>query len=328
MTVRVYRNTDTGAPTLDGITAGQILNVLDKCLVAGYGAKAAAGWTKPYTGTNIAAFRMNGGSGSYIRVDDTNATTTYRRAAVRGYGAMTDVNTGTDPFPTTTQNATGLFWFASATQTAQNALLRNWCVIADETFFYFFVSNAPQFDNGFGFQWADCYFFGDAIPYLNTDTWFTVINGGNNATAAGNTEAIAMWRIRALSYGITDTNTQMYIKRRHDGVGGAVNNVFFHGNVGKQSNATSDSGVGNGALTTPNLDGHIQLSRLEVMDRTLGAYVRGQMPGMWLSPQSYNAMPSRWDIMDGAGETAGRKFFVWRVGTTCPLVESSDTWRA
>ncbi|MGE3907973.1 MAG: hypothetical protein AB7K36_01385, partial [Chloroflexota bacterium] len=55
-TTRIYRSTDSGAPVLTG-QAGSLLNLLDKCLVDGYGSKAAAGWSRPYTGTNKTAYR-------------------------------------------------------------------------------------------------------------------------------------------------------------------------------------------------------------------------------------------------------------------------------
>lgn len=113
MALTIYRSTDSGAPSLT-YAAGSFIAMLDACLRTGYGSKAGAGWTKPYTGANIAVFRQGaGGNGRYIRV--WNARTgddpaTYCMTAnVRGYEAMTAVSTGTNPFPTTTQsNSNGL----------------------------------------------------------------------------------------------------------------------------------------------------------------------------------------------------------------------------
>ena len=50
MTVTVYRSTDASAPVLTGV-AGAMKAVLDACLVNGYGAKAAAGWSAPFSAT-------------------------------------------------------------------------------------------------------------------------------------------------------------------------------------------------------------------------------------------------------------------------------------
>ena len=40
MAVTIYTSDDAGAPVLDG-TNGSLINLLDKCLVTGYGSKAA-----------------------------------------------------------------------------------------------------------------------------------------------------------------------------------------------------------------------------------------------------------------------------------------------
>lgn len=104
MTVRVYHSTDSSAPVLSG-QVGALIGVLDAILVNGYGSKAAVGWTKAFSGTNMAAYKQSAGSNQlYLRVDDTNATD----ARVVGYETMSDVNTGTGPFPTATQQSGGL----------------------------------------------------------------------------------------------------------------------------------------------------------------------------------------------------------------------------
>ena len=113
MALTIYRSTDSGAPSLT-YAAGSFIAMLDACLRTGYGSKAGAGWTKPFTGANIAVFRQGaGGNGRYIRV--WNARTgddpaTYCMTAnVRGYEDMTAVSTGTNPFPTVAQsNSNGL----------------------------------------------------------------------------------------------------------------------------------------------------------------------------------------------------------------------------
>lgn len=61
MGVTVYRFDDAGAPTLSA-AAGALISVLDACLVNGYGAKPAAGWTKAFSDTNQAAYRQGAGS--------------------------------------------------------------------------------------------------------------------------------------------------------------------------------------------------------------------------------------------------------------------------
>lgn len=74
MAVKVYRSTDTSAPVLNG-SVGTFINVLDACLVNGYGDKTSMGWTKEYSGTNTASYQMpSGTSQSSLNVND-NADT-------------------------------------------------------------------------------------------------------------------------------------------------------------------------------------------------------------------------------------------------------------
>jgi hypothetical protein len=51
----MYRWDDASAPTLTSTDLNSIFDVLDACLVNGYGAKASLGWTKPFSGTGKAA---------------------------------------------------------------------------------------------------------------------------------------------------------------------------------------------------------------------------------------------------------------------------------
>jgi|GEM_PF-837127 len=70
--VTVYRWDDAGAPQIPNGKPSQILDVLTKCLVDGYGSKAPLGWTRPYydAGVQAAVFRNNvaaGGSGGFAK---------------------------------------------------------------------------------------------------------------------------------------------------------------------------------------------------------------------------------------------------------------------
>src|SRR4051812_21450587 len=169
MPVTVYRSTDPSAPVLDGL-AGSLVNLLDKCLVAGYGAKAAAGWTKPFTGTNTAVFRQGGGNSFYLDVADNGpGVATTQEARLRGYEAMTAVATGTGPFPTVALAANGLFIRKSA---AAAATARVWTLIADDRTFYLFIQSGDVAGQWWGFN------FGDFYSYVTgTDNYRTMIIG-------------------------------------------------------------------------------------------------------------------------------------------------------
>lgn len=142
MAVTQYLNTDASAPTLTG-QVGSVIALLDAVLVNGYGTKPAAGWTKEYTGTNIAVYRNNpsapGSTGMYLRVDDT--VTTY--CTIRAYKSMSDINTGTDMIPSGTPGYSNsqIFWSKSS---SANATQRMWNIVADDRTFY--INWAPNSD--------------------------------------------------------------------------------------------------------------------------------------------------------------------------------------
>src|SRR5574337_1832659 len=95
---------------------------------------APAGWTKPFSGTNLAAYKGDvTGTGCLLRVDDTGGTV----GRVVGYESMTDVNTGSGPFPTSTQISGGGSLGKSSTA---DATARPWMIFADDRTFYICVN--------------------------------------------------------------------------------------------------------------------------------------------------------------------------------------------
>lgn len=96
--VTVYRWDDVGAPTLTNRTPAEIITILKKCLVEGYGAKAPLGWTMPFedAGNYKAVFRNSptDGSGSYVQVKSSNGTNSSNIAvSMTPAKFMSDVNT-------------------------------------------------------------------------------------------------------------------------------------------------------------------------------------------------------------------------------------------
>lgn len=126
----LYTSADASAPVVAVATAGSLLAAIRACLVTGYGSMSPAGWTEPYTGTNVAAFRNSpsGGTGCYVRIDDT-ATTGARFVPIVVYETMSDVNTGT--YPTTAVHAARYPRNGGATTDL------TWFLVADAHTFYF-----------------------------------------------------------------------------------------------------------------------------------------------------------------------------------------------
>ena len=201
MTVNVYSSFDVGAPVLTG-EAGSMIAVLDACLVTGYGAKAAAGWTKPFVGTNIAVFRPGAGEQSYYQikddgVDGTNGT---KNATVYIYETMTDAVTGTGKTPASYSTAHNIHLPKSTTQDADQ---REWKVYASNKACYILTKS--------GIVTWDAYhisFFGE---YARINPTY----GSPSMTAACSASAVASSVITASPFFISS------------GVSGATENAFL-----------------------------------------------------------------------------------------------------
>lgn len=288
---RIYRSSDASAPVLTG-TAGDLVNLIDKCLVSGYGALSAAGWTRQtgFAGnsTTRAVFRQGAGNQFYLDVDDRGATSVLtsasgREAAIRAYEAMTDVSTGTNPFPTVAQlaAATGN-WRKSATADAQQ---RGWFVVADDRTFILGILD------GDAAAVYKIYYFGDVYSLTTGDGYRTAISvrtNVNSALVAGTLEGTSLSTI------FSSATTGWYMARIAAATGTSIN-------VGL---------IGFGT-TVPSLDafptanGMEYLPRFIVSDNTL-PYMRGWLRGVYrvLQPVGVNDG----DTFTGTGGLAGRTF--------------------
>lgn len=119
--------------------------------------RAGAGWEKPFSGTNLAAYRSADpfSSRAFLQVNDADANF----ALVRGYLDMTEVSVGTNPFPTIAQlTETTSKWIKSNVSSADS---RQWALVADGRTFYWF----PRFTLSFGGgTFAEYLRFGDILP--------------------------------------------------------------------------------------------------------------------------------------------------------------------
>ena len=137
MAVTVYRSDDAGAPTLTG-EYGSIITLLDAVLVNGYGAKAAAGWTKEFTGTNQAVYRNSAvnGSGTFYQIDNGSGqanVSAANLAYVRGASNCTGFDALTEAFG-------GSTWIAAKSSAA--ATVTQWIIVADAHTAMIFVAGS------------------------------------------------------------------------------------------------------------------------------------------------------------------------------------------
>lgn len=281
----VYKSTDASAPVLTG-QVGSLTGLLDACLINGYGSKAAAGWTKPFSGTNTAVYLPS--AGHYLDVNDNGAGAAgAQEATVRGYESMTAVATGTNPFPTVAQIAApGLFIRKSA---AASALARAWVLFADSTTFHLFVSAGDTTGRYQPFS------FGRFYSFKNTDTYRSIIM----AHGASGTSILGGLNLASLVGASTSSVTGVFLPRGQAGTGTSVQGGLF--GVGTSLYGTPMNG--------PNLsDNLVYINRLFVTDATGAAGLRGYLRGVYQIVTGLGLNDG--DTFTGSGDFAGRTFVV------------------
>jgi hypothetical protein len=172
---------------------------------------APAGWSKVFSGTNKAVYRGNEVTGTrmYMRVDDT--TDSGKSAGVRGYETMTDVDTGTGPFPTVAQASAGIVITKSTTA---DSTTKPWVLVADGFEFMLFI--APYAASYAGLH--DPFHFGDPKSEMASDPYGCLIYGysGLNATP-GTSTTTPMVTVTSLA-----AQASHYWARSYTQIGGPV----------------------------------------------------------------------------------------------------------
>lgn len=116
-------------------------------------------WEKTFSEPGKGVYRSlhPDATGMCLRIDDSYSGTTSSR--IRGYESMTNIDTGTRPFPNFSQLADNEFTWRRTTTTTASQLPRAWTLVADEAFVWFFmdfrnITSSP----------AAMYQFGDIVP--------------------------------------------------------------------------------------------------------------------------------------------------------------------
>ncbi|MEE2025025.1 hypothetical protein [Alkalimonas mucilaginosa] len=158
--VTVYRWDDPGAPQLSSRTPSEIIDILTKCLVDGYGTKAPLGWTRPFynASTQAVAFRNNvsdGGSGGYVKFfSDNGSNSAGALMRITHAVSMTAINE--------------LFHQGYTQAFELRAGIDRWALIGTSTSVYFFVSrDVPMSTPTSGIN--QTMFFGDYYPAISSD---------------------------------------------------------------------------------------------------------------------------------------------------------------
>lgn len=264
--------------------------------------KTGSGWTKPYTGTNLAAFKQGSGSnGFYLYVDDTGTTD----SRVVGYETMSSISdTSGNPFPTAVQLSGGGYIRKSS---VASSTARAWIVVATEKAFYLWVDKSGSSAS------AHLHFFGDITSRKSGDAYHTLLSVAYQTTDA-------VFSVFALGTQINSiSNTGNFMARSHSQSGLSIM-------VGKGSDSVainSASSIGSSGETYPSpVTGGLLMSFVYIHETNVR---RGLMPGL-MAPLHSKPL-AHLDTFSGVGDDAGKKYlalYTYNAGES--FVEISNTW--
>lgn len=262
--------------------------------------RAPAGFAKAFSGTNKAAYRSNDVTGTrpYLQIiDDGTLAGGGREAKTRGYLTMSDVDTGSEPFPTIGQYANGLVTYKSGTADATN---RPWVLITDGKVFYLqaCMDQSPtSLQASGGYLWWLA--FGDILSTRPSDPYKaflaanSVANQMTSGSPASNSNGFMLPAVRTA----TPTGPSCYIVRSFTQVSGAViMNQLGHGwdqtALGSLNIFTNPHPPDNGFMVTP-------------VTCMQGGVRRGKMPGVYEPMQG--RVLNQFDTVEDIDGLSGRK---------------------
>lgn len=283
---------------------------------AGVTAKLApAGWEKPFSGANLAAYRSADitSTRTFLRVDDTGTVD----ARVVGYETLTDVNTGTGPFPTSTQMSGGCYWPKA---NAANATARAWTVVADgKTFWYWCNTHTTSASFGLNGFTAG---FGDFVSYKAGDAYGCVLSAHNASLGASTSDQVGSVTFADQTF-VGTTAGAFFFPRSYTGVGSSMGGMR---RVEAYANANVHSGTTNTAATYPNGPNNgLLLTRYTVHEPSPLA-LRGVLRGPLFVAQSLGATNFAWrDKITGQGNLNGRKLMALKGSAPASTTATSQT---
>lgn len=313
MAVTLYQSTDASAPVLTG-AAGSLIALLDACLVNGYGTQPSAGWTKPFTGTNLAAYKSPSTTNPhYYAIDDTATATP--TASIKGFETMSNVTTGTNQFGISTS---AYILRSSTTDTTA----RPWILLTNGKTVWLLVNTTSSsvWTNGAMFG------FGEFVSdYPSVQSYCSFI-AGNSSTGQVNTSV-------GLSTSTTSSANGLYGNRAATGVqaSSSAYRRYCLGTYGVALSVMGDPGSLGGGYPHP-ITGGIPLAQIGVSEVANPYIERGYFPGIWImtgSPQLAHG-----STFNGRGTLSGKSFLAVmqmnNPGTTPSgaqvILETSNTW--
>lgn len=254
--------------------------------------QASAGWSKAFSGTNLAVHRSNDVTSNrrYVRIADT----TTNSSRIHVYENMTTVSSGTGPMPTSAQVSGGAYLSKISTAFATTDVSQ-WAIFANGKRVFLFVADysaaGPSYDGGRLYGWGD-------FPSLKSgDVYNTFLCAGATNTYDYN-------------LGQMSIPGCMWVQRLHTGAAGA-RVAYTLSPFGDERYA---GGGAYGPFPAP-VGGGLLLTQPMVYVADLSAYgFRGFLTGPYQTPQSVApGIFKHGDIVPGVGVTAGRRLFTLRV---------------
>lgn len=259
---------------------------------------ASAQWTRPYSESNIASFRMPviGSAGRYLQVkDDASGANGGRQAFCRVWADMTDTVTGTEPCPTVAQLATGIVLNKSSTA---DATARAWflratpmgCMLGIS----FHASNPGVYE---------IFYAGDLFTDQPGDTYPTIISGSIGVTQTN--PGVSNYLGLMTPFKGTAAGSLYKLRRGYD----AVEAPIAIGAVGRFGNMISGGSSGN--MPNPNpTDNGFHLSAFDICDTTT---FLGRIGGLYQSLHAATSHPEHGSIVSPPPELAGHRLMVARI---------------
>lgn len=259
---------------------------------------APLGFAKAFSGTNKAAYRPADtlSSRMYLRVDD-SGTGSAAYARVVGYEVMTDVDTGTGPFPTAAQVAGGGTWMKS---NQASATARAWTLIGDSQGFMLFIKHNGTITNSM--------MFGDITSDHAGDAYRTLL-----IFAVGNTYAV---------FPTYNTVSGHSMPKAYTGSGTAIQPI-------KYGHSVQGQGMGVSGATYPHPGNNWFLcSPVEVWDST--SVARGVLPGVYAPLHAAGSLTDEM-LQTAIAGLPGRTLMVKQCqtasGTFAAALDISGPWR-
>lgn len=262
---------------------------------------ASAGWEKVFSGgTTKAVYRSTDVTGSrcYYRVDDSGN----QSARVRGFAEMTNVDTGSEPFPTNAQISGGGYLHKSIV--AGNSTPIPYLVAASSK--TVLVAICASYSASNTYTQSSLRGWGDPLPLRPSGDIYSAFVSACGASTSGNVLAIG-----ALDGSPLGSSTDgLVVTRRPDtgAIGSSLARPFPEsGMLDYLSGSCDYFGVAPSAI-----DGQVKHCRMLLRDQSSGAPVRAVVPGVRYIPQTEarTALDTLFAMYDGTGEFSGRKLAV------------------